>query len=317
MIYIYILALLFIIFLVINKCKKINTFENTNDPVDVVYTWVNSYDPTWLSLKNKHLGLLTSETDNSPNRWINTKQPWDEISISIESVRTYLPWIRNVYVVTQRPQKLPKDITDTLKITHIHHDQIFPDTNILPVFSSHSIESCLHRIPGLAEKFIYFNDDMYITNYLDKADLFFNNMPIGRVFTGVTYKSPLGVGGNIHNSSLLETSKYSGDPMYIPIHEALPVTKEIIKDAEEEFMIPWNNTRKNKFRVKTNIIPLYIAISLGIKKEKVKTIKKDKLRYIFTNGPNNVNIKGIHMACFNNLKENEVEKLREVVFTNK
>ena len=32
----------------------------------------------------------------------------------------------------------------------------------LPLFNSHAIEAWLHRIPGLAEQFVYFNDDFML-----------------------------------------------------------------------------------------------------------------------------------------------------------
>lgn len=48
------------------------------------------------------------------------------------------------------------------KVTLITHDMIFPDTSVLPTFSSSSIEMNLHRIPGLSDYFIYFNDDVFL-----------------------------------------------------------------------------------------------------------------------------------------------------------
>lgn len=41
------------------------------------------------------------------------------------------------------------------------HRDIFPDADALPVFNSHAIESCLHRISGLAEQYLYLNDDVF------------------------------------------------------------------------------------------------------------------------------------------------------------
>jgi UDP-N-acetylglucosamine-lysosomal-enzyme len=44
----------------------------------------------------------------------------------------------------------------------ITHEDIFVNKSHLPVFSSPAIETHLHRIPGLARYFIYFNDDVFL-----------------------------------------------------------------------------------------------------------------------------------------------------------
>ena len=38
---------------------------------------------------------------------------------------------------------------------------MFADTSVLPTHNSHAVESQLHRIPGIAEHFLYSNDDMF------------------------------------------------------------------------------------------------------------------------------------------------------------
>lgn len=48
------------------------------------------------------------------------------------------------------------------KVEIITHEMIFPDSSVLPTFSSSSIEMNLHRIPGLSDYFIYFNDDVFL-----------------------------------------------------------------------------------------------------------------------------------------------------------
>ena len=44
----------------------------------------------------------------------------------------------------------------------VPHREIFGDTGRLPTFNSQAIESRLHRIPGLAEHFLYLNDDVFL-----------------------------------------------------------------------------------------------------------------------------------------------------------
>ena len=47
----------------------------------------------------------------------------------------------------------------------------------LPTFSSHPIELNLHRIKDLSEKFVYFNDDTFITRPMEEEDFFRNGLP--------------------------------------------------------------------------------------------------------------------------------------------
>ena len=49
---------------------------------------------------------------------------------------------------------------------------IFIPQKYLPTFSSFPIEVNLHRIKGLAERFVYFNDDMFLLKPV-KRELFF------------------------------------------------------------------------------------------------------------------------------------------------
>lgn len=52
--------------------------------------------------------------------------------------------------------------TEHPRVSVITHEEIFVNKSHLPVFSSPAIETHLHRIPGLARYFIYFNDDVFL-----------------------------------------------------------------------------------------------------------------------------------------------------------
>eukprot|EP00514_Thraustochytrium_sp_LLF1b_P006308 CAMPEP_0184539874 /NCGR_PEP_ID=MMETSP0198_2-20121128/18355_1 /TAXON_ID=1112570 /ORGANISM="Thraustochytrium sp., Strain LLF1b" /LENGTH=105 /DNA_ID=CAMNT_0026933411 /DNA_START=206 /DNA_END=520 /DNA_ORIENTATION=- len=62
---------------------------------------------------------------------------------------------------TQRPDWLSSTASH---ITLVEHSEIFPEwakaKGALPTFNSCAIESVLHRIPGLAECYLYLNDDV-------------------------------------------------------------------------------------------------------------------------------------------------------------
>ncbi|XP_043666200.1 N-acetylglucosamine-1-phosphotransferase subunits alpha/beta isoform X1 [Vespula pensylvanica] len=124
-------------------------------PIDVVYTWVNGSDPNFIKSLEKHIPIIDSNTISS--RFSDK----DELRYSLRSLEMYAPWVRHVYIVTngQIPSWLDMD---NPRMTLITHEDIFLDKNHLPTFSSPAIESHIHRIPGISDKFLYFNDDVML-----------------------------------------------------------------------------------------------------------------------------------------------------------
>ena len=57
-----------------------------------------------------------------------------------------------------------------------HEDYI--EEKYLPIFSSHPIEINIHKIKGLSEKFIYFNDDTFILKPISSTTFFKKNLPV-------------------------------------------------------------------------------------------------------------------------------------------
>lgn len=144
------------------------------DPVDIVYTWVDGDDPIWRQRKQAAEGGLeqgsVNETATIPSRFTSR----DELRYSLRSVEAYASWVNHIYIVTdgQTPSWLN---TDHPKITVVDHRDIFTDSDALPVFNSHAIESQLHHIPGLSEKYVYLNDDIFFLRPTDPSLFFTGN----------------------------------------------------------------------------------------------------------------------------------------------
>lgn len=150
-------------------------------PVDVVYTWVDGDDPQWRERKQRALGSRLSDEDLNPtaasdSRFTNR----EELRYSLRSLAYYAPWVRNVYIVTD-DQIPPWLDTGHPRVTMVSHRDIFGDTGRLPTFNSHAIESRLHRIEGLAEHFLYLNDDMFFGRP-QSPDSFFTANGLSRFF---------------------------------------------------------------------------------------------------------------------------------------
>lgn len=137
-------------------------------PIDFVITWVDGNDSKWRNEYKKYKGL---DGDQAMVRFrdMNTLQYW------FRGVEKYAPWVNKIYFVTcgQKPVWLN---TDHPKLVCMDHKNFMPE-EYLPTFSSHAIEMNLHRIPGLSEHFVYFNDDTFIINHVKREDFFVKGLP--------------------------------------------------------------------------------------------------------------------------------------------
>ncbi|XP_035376121.1 N-acetylglucosamine-1-phosphotransferase subunits alpha/beta [Electrophorus electricus] len=83
----------------------------------------------------------------------------EELRYSLRSVERHAPWVRHIFVVTNG--QIPSWLNlDNPRITVVTHQEIFQNVSHLPTFSSPAIETHIHRIPGLSQKFVYLNDDV-------------------------------------------------------------------------------------------------------------------------------------------------------------
>jgi hypothetical protein len=76
----------------------------------------------------------------------------------MRAIYMHAPWVRFIYLVTA--SQLPNWLNASHpRVRIVNHAALFPDPTHLPTFNSLAIESVLHRIPGLSEYFLYFNND--------------------------------------------------------------------------------------------------------------------------------------------------------------
>ena len=129
--------------------------------MDIVITYVDGLDPLWQKDYEAAVGR-----DPLTKRF----RDWGTLKYLLRGVERYLPFIRNVYLVVSRRSQVPSWVnTENLKI--VLHEDIIP-SEYLPVFNSAAIEMFLHRIEGLDEEYIYFNDDIFPLRECSSTDFF-------------------------------------------------------------------------------------------------------------------------------------------------
>jgi UDP-glucose 4-epimerase len=136
--------------------------------IDLVFSWVDGSSADFqkaraLRMKNHVVG----EGDDSDARF----RLIDELKYALRSVYMFAPWVRRIFIATDSPA--PAWLVDHPRVTIMNSEDFFPDISGLPTHNSHAVESQLHHIPGLAEHFLYSNDDMFFGRPIG-PELFFS-----------------------------------------------------------------------------------------------------------------------------------------------
>lgn len=150
--------------------------------MDIVITYVNGMDPVW---RNEYESAVGKQLLSKRYR------DWGTLPFLFRAIEKNVPFVRNVFLVVSSESQVPQWV-DREKVRIVLHRDIIP-ASLLPVFNSTAIEMFLHRIPGLDEEFVYFNDDMFPMREC-REDTFFVD---GKARIGM--KKRLILGGNTFN----------------------------------------------------------------------------------------------------------------------
>lgn len=139
------------------------------DKIDFVIIWVDGNDVEWQKEKNRY-------NPNKEDDFRNIRyRDWDNLKYLFRGIEKFAPWVNRVHLVTWG--HLPSWLnTDNPKLHIVNHKDYIPE-KYLPTFSANPIEVNLHRIPELSEQFVFFNDDMFITQKVKPTDFFKNGLP--------------------------------------------------------------------------------------------------------------------------------------------
>lgn len=247
-------------------------------PIDIVIPWVDGSDPEWRREKEKYNPTNGSDANEARYR------VWDTFKYWFRCVEENAPWIRKIHFLTVGHVPDWLDISNE-KIHIVRHKDFIPE-KYLPTFSSHTIELNMHRIPDLADHFIYFNDDVYLTQKVEKSDFFDNGIPKDSAILGVIKNTDvnnympyimLNMMGLInknfkkrqvmkHNLGKWFSPKYGRNNFYNIIlspwneftgfrnfHTCVPYLKSTLEDVWKKFPKELDETCLHKFRSREDV----------------------------------------------------------------
>lgn len=142
-----------------------------DNKIDFVITWVDESDPKWRKDFKDYSAIESRTVDKSPARF----RDWGTLQYWFRGVEKFAPWVNKIFFVTYG--HLPKWLnTDNPKLVIVKHEDFIPQ-EYLPTFNSNVIEFFFHKIEGLSERFVYFNDDMFLLNNVSPERFFKDGLP--------------------------------------------------------------------------------------------------------------------------------------------
>jgi hypothetical protein len=267
--------------------------------IDAVITWVDGSDPVH---REKRLNALKSDAIQSGNPLPTGKDKTrfidnNEIKYCIHSIRRFAPWIRNIYLITDRqsPDFLTNDICAEYRVIIVDHKEIFESYEwALPTFNSRTIETALWRIPGLADRFIYFNDDFILTAPVKPDDFFKGDkvvlrgiwkriieygpirMKLNHLLSRFT-KNYLGITRSMHLLYQILGAKLAGfqDQYYKSSHLPHPIHTSTLRQFFDDNPDTFRDNIKYPFRDTNQFSALSLASHIEIRQDNAHLLPTD------------------------------------------
>jgi len=157
--------------------------------IDIVLLWVEGSDPLWREERSRYVG---KRDDASEVRF----RDWGTLRYLFRGIECFAPWIHMIHFVTWG--HVPRWLRIDHPRLHIVRHEEYIDPKFLPLFNANALEVNLHKIEGLAEKFIYFNDDLFFSAPTEPDRFFLDGKPRDS-FVANALSSSQGVGHFVLN----------------------------------------------------------------------------------------------------------------------
>lgn len=243
--------------------------DDVDFDIDMVFSWVDGSEPGYVEERHRWGALSGLTSDSPPARY----RQIDELRYALRSVHAFAPWVRRIFVASDSPAPDWLDPGHP-QVTFVRSEEFFADPGALPTFNSHAIESQVHRISGLAEHFLYSNDDMFFGRPVTPA-MFFSPGGISRfveatVRIGLGESDPLRTG---HDNAMrvnraLLRERFGRTITRHLEHTAAPLRQSVLAELEREFPEDFARTAASRFRSShdisvTNSLYHYYALLTG------------------------------------------------------
>ena len=232
---------------------------------DIVITWVDGADPELKAKRDAYLSgaeMPLHGNGINPHRWLCS----DELNYCLRSIANNAPDARRIWIVTDGQIPILGNLPPAFcaKISIVDHQEIFQGYEAaLPTFNSLSIETFLWRIPGLAEHFIYFNDDVFLTSPVELADFFTETGPVMRG-EWVDYSHLPECGDSRDEAALLNhynqieaatLAGYTADNMFASAHVVHPMRRSIMAMLYADHHAQFIRNSAFRFRCTAQFLP--------------------------------------------------------------
>ncbi len=264
---------------------------------------------SWRAKRRHALRQLSADGSEAIARYGNVEGRFrdnDELLYSLRALEKFFPDHGHIYLVTDGQS--PDWLKASDRMTLVDHRELIPEAS-LPTFDSSNIESYIHRIPGLSERYFYFNDDVFFGAPVNLDDWFW---PGGFY---VTWSDDPAVAGEVlqidatapenacrlsnqwlANKAAAQSLSVSGsivkpirvmDPLYKNnfqtfAHSPRPMLKSLLWELEEEAAELFDGVRSTVFRIwdKPTIVSDFVlrwALAHGFAR-----VKNYRHRYVST-----------------------------------
>ncbi len=227
--------------------------------MDLVYLWADFSDRDWLQTRARD----RQAWDGTVRDADDDLQPFcsEDLRYSLRAATKHIRDLGTTYLVVdgQRPAWLAQDV-DGLHI--IDYRQLLGEEKYLPSYNSQAIESCISRIEGLGEHFLYSNDDFFLTADVDEGDFFDKRgRPIVRLGRAIAPTGPIVPGEDPNSSAIRNANGWLDErigrrPRLTIMHRPVAMRREDWVKAEAAFPDAFEDTRRSRFR-SDNMVALH------------------------------------------------------------
>lgn len=238
-----------------NNDRQMDNKMKAGEKIDIVYLWVDGSDPVWQKKREQAYARWLPEHQDELAVHGNTAGRYrdnGELLFNLRALEKFFPDHGHIYIVTDA--QTPSWLRPSDKLTMVNHHDLMP-TNTGPVFDSGHIESYLHHIPGLSEKFIYLNDDVFFGANFDIDWWFGDSLRIFSEAQPVPDYTELQASETaLVNASILSrnwlTSRYTDyrHESRIYSHSPRPMLKSVMVELEKIAPELFHQVRSTTFR---------------------------------------------------------------------